>query len=43
MVIARSWGEGGMGIYCVIQFQFYKMKSSCRRMVLMVAQQCEYA
>jgi len=29
MVVARGWGEGGMGHYYLIgtEFQFYKMKS----------------
>ena len=44
MVVARGWGERGMGSCCLMdtECQFCKMKKFQRRIVVMVTQQCEY-
>ena len=42
MVVARDWGEEGMGSYCLMgtQFQFVMMKNFSKWLVIMVVQQC---
>ena len=41
--IARSWGERGAGIYCLMatEFHFYKMRRELEMDVVTVARQCE--
>ena len=45
MVVARPWEKGRIGSYCLkgVGFQFGRMTSFWRLMMLMVEQQCEYS
>ena len=42
MVVTRGKEEGYMGSSCLMEFQFGVMKTFWSRILMMVAQQCEY-